>query len=99
MELKEKAVLVSENDFSKTFKCGDIELYVAKAENKDDGTHHVVCSIPIIEELNVLKIQMPFDFNSESHRDWFFNGFDADKFLEELIKHIIENAKAKLDEK
>lgn len=87
-------LLVSENKFSKIFKIGNIDLYVAKAFDEESNIHFIVCSIPIIEEITARDIQYPVYCESETSRDIMFDNFDipfAEGFIDALIKEIMEN--------
>jgi hypothetical protein len=87
-------LLVSENKFSKIFKIGEIDLYVAKAFDEESNVHFIVCSIPVIKEITAMDIQYPVYCQSEVSRDAMFDNFDipfAEGFLDALIKEIKEN--------
>ena len=90
----EQAILLDKNDFSKTYRKGDISIYIAKAYDEETKKHFVVISIPEIAHLNVLKIQLPIGFDYEGQRDMFFDGFEPDTFMPLLEKRIIENRKS-----
>ena len=89
----DKSVLLEKNEFSKTFRKGAIKIYIAKAYDEDSKQHFVVISIPEIEHLNVLKVQLPISFEFAEQRDLFFDGFDPDAFMPLLEQKIIENKK------
>lgn len=87
----EKAVLLEKNDFSRTYRKGDIRVYLAKAYDEESKIHFVVISIPEIPHLGVLKLQLPINFEYEPMRDAFIETFDCDTFLKELEERIISN--------
>lgn len=86
----DKAILVEGNEFSQTYQYGDIALYIAKAFDDVQNKHYIVCSIPEIPELSVLKIQYPMEFQVEADRDMVFDTFDATHFIETLKAQIIK---------
>lgn len=89
----EKSTLLEKNDFSRTYRKGDIMLYIAKAYDEESKTHFVVISIPEISHLGVVKLQLPIHFDYEAMRDAFIDNFDCDVFLKELEERIISNRK------
>lgn len=89
----EKSILLEKNDFSRTYRKGDIMLYIAKAYDEESKTHFVVISIPEIPHLGVLKLQLPIHFEYEPMRDAFIDNFDCDVFFQELEERIISNRK------
>jgi hypothetical protein len=86
-----KFQLLEKNDFSRTYRKGDILVYVAKAYDEESKLHFVVISIPEIPHLGVLKLQLPINFEYEPMRDAFIETFDCDVFLKELEERIISN--------
>ena len=54
-----KFQLLEKNDFSRTYRKGDILVYVAKAYDEESKLHFVVISIPEIPHLGVVKLQLP----------------------------------------
>lgn len=92
----DKAIVVEENQFSRTYQYGDVKLFIAKAFDDVQNKHYIVCSIPEIPELSVLKIQYPMEFQVEADRDSVFDTFDATDFIDSVKNHII-NQKEKLD--
>jgi hypothetical protein len=95
-------LLVSENKFSKIFKIGEIDLYVAKAFDEESNVHFIVCSIPVIKEITAINIQYPVYCQSEVSRDAMFDNFDipfAEGFIDALIKEIKENDEKSKKEK
>jgi hypothetical protein len=87
----ESIELIAENEFSKTFKYNDIELYLAKAFDEETNKHFLVVSIPHIQEVQAEKIQYPIEFPSQEHRDKAFIEFDlpyAKNFINEVIDFI-----------
>jgi hypothetical protein len=86
-----KFQLLEKNDFSRTYRKGDILVYVAKAYDEESKMHFVVISIPEIPHLGVLKLQLPINFEYEPMRDAFIETFDCDVFLKELEERIISN--------
>ena len=89
----EQAVLLEKNEFSRTYRKGDVMVYVAKAFDEESKLHFVVISIPEIPHLGVLKLQLPIKFDYEPMRDAFIDTFDCDVFLKELEERIISNRK------
>lgn len=87
----EQAVLLEKNEFSRTYRKGDVMVYVAKAFDEESKLHFVVVSIPEIPNLGVLKLQLPIKFEFEPMRDAFIETFDCDIFLKELEERIISN--------
>jgi hypothetical protein len=87
-----KFQLLEKNDFSRTYRKGDILVYVAKAYDEESKIHFVVISIPEIPHLGVLKLQLPINFEYEPMRDAFIETFDCDVFLKELEERIISNS-------
>lgn len=87
----DKAQLIEKNEFSRTYRKGDIVVYVAKAYDEESKIHFVVISIPEIPHLGVLKLQLPINFDYEPMRDAFIETFDCDVFLKELEERIISN--------
>lgn len=87
----EKAQLLEKNDFSRTYRKGDILVYIAKAYDEESKLHFVVVSIPEIPHLGVVKLQLPIQFEYEPMRDAFIDNFDCDVFLKELEERIISN--------
>lgn len=85
--------LLDKNEFSKTFRKGAISIYIAKAYDEDTKKHFVVISIPEIEHLNVIKLQLPIAFDFAEQRDLFFDGFEPDEFMPLLEQKIIDNRK------
>lgn len=93
-----KVETVSENEFSKAFKYGDIDLFVAKAFDDDAPMKHfLICSVPEIKELGVAHIQYPMTFKTEAERDSVFKGFDAKFFIDALMQQIKKNKKEQED--
>ena len=94
--------LEAENEFTKTFKYEDIDMYVSKAFDEDSDTHYLVFNIPVIPELNISQIQLPVQFNSEKERNEAFKSFDihqAKKFIDDLINQVRTNkAKAEAEQ-
>lgn len=86
-----KFQLLEKNEFSRTYRKGDILVYVAKAYDEESKIHFVVISIPEIPHLGVLKLQLPINFEFEPMRDAFIETFDCDVFLKELEERIISN--------
>jgi len=91
-----KLIVVDENQFSRTYQYGDVSLFIAKAYDDVQNKHYIVCSIPEIPELSVLKIQYPMEFQVEADRDSVFDTFDAVDFIEIVKAHIIKK-KEELD--
>ena len=91
--MMEKSVLLEKNEFSKTYLKGAIKIYIAKAYDEDSKQHFVVISIPEIEHLDVLKVQLPIGFEFAEQRDLFFDGFDPDTFMPLLEQKTLENRK------
>lgn len=89
----EQAVLLEKNEFSKTYRMGAISIYIAKAYDEETKKHFVVVSIPEIPHLNVLKLQLPISFDIEGQRDFFFDGFEPEKFMPILEQKILDNRK------
>ena len=87
----ENAVLLEKNEFSRTYRKGEVMIYVAKAYDEESKIHFVVISIPEIPHLGVLKLQLPIKFEFEPMRDAFIDNFDCDIFLKELEERIISN--------
>jgi hypothetical protein len=87
----EKAQLLEKNDFSRSYRKGDILVYIAKAYDEESKLHFVVVSIPEIPHLGVVKLQLPILFEYEPMRDAFIDNFDCDVFLKELEERIISN--------
>ncbi len=87
----EKLILVESNEFSRTYQLGDVKLYIAKAFDDIQNKHYIVCSIPEIPELSVLKIQYPMEFQVEADRDSVFETFDAEDFIQAVKNQIIKN--------
>lgn len=87
----ENAVLLEKNEFSRTYRKGEVMIYVAKAYDEESRLHFVVVSIPEIPHLGVLKLQLPIKFEFEPMRDAFIDNFDCDIFLKELEERIISN--------
>ena len=87
----EQAVLLEKNEFSRTYRKGEVMIYVAKAYDEESRLHFVVVSIPEIPHLGVLKLQLPIKFEFEPMRDAFIDNFDCDIFLKELEERIISN--------
>jgi hypothetical protein len=87
----ENAVLLEKNEFSRTYRKGDVMVYVAKAYDEESRLHFVVVSIPEIPRLGVVKLQLPIKFEFEPMRDAFIENFDCDVFLRELEDRIISN--------
>lgn len=87
----EQAVLLEKNEFSRTYRKGEVMIYVAKAYDEESRLHFVVVSIPEIPLLGVLKLQLPIKFEFEPMRDAFIDNFDCDIFLKELEERIISN--------
>lgn len=85
--------LIDKNEFSKTYRKESISIYIAKAYDKDTKKHFVVISIPEIEHLNVIKLQLPIAFDFAEQRDLFFDGFEPDEFLPLLEQKIKDNRK------
>lgn len=86
-------MIVAQNEFSKTFKIGDIDMYLAKAVDDEHNVHFLVVSIPKIEEVNASEIQYPINFDTDKDRDEAFKKFDlafAMNFIDELITFMKE---------
>ena len=96
-----ECLLVTENEFTKSFKYvdGDIELFISKGVDEETDKHFLVASIPLIEELNVAKIQFPILFEDQAQRDAAFIDFsveNATDFIEQVIAEI-KNRKENLE--
>jgi hypothetical protein len=90
----------AENEFSKTFDNGEIQLYIAKAFDEEPNRHFIVCSIPHIKEVDAQQIQYPLVYDTEAERDEkfkIFNEAEASQFIYELIE-FIKDQKAKQNE-
>ena len=87
----DKAQLIEKNEFSRTYRKGEVMIYVAKAYDEESRLHFVVVSIPEIPHLGVLKLQLPIKFEFQPMRDAFIDNFDCDIFLKELEERIISN--------
>lgn len=87
----DKAIILEDNEFSRTYQYGDVKLYIAKAFDDVQNKHYIICSIPEIPELSVLKIQYPMEFQVEADRDGVFNTFDAEDFIKSVKNQIIKN--------
>jgi hypothetical protein len=86
----------AENEFSKTFDNGEIQLYIAKAHDEDTNKHYIVCSVPFIKEVDAQEIQYPLEYETEEDRDAtfsIFNEAEASQFIYELINFIKEQKK------
>jgi hypothetical protein len=86
-------MLVAKNEFSKTFKIKDVDLYLAKAYDDETNTHFLVVSIPHISETSTTQIQYPINFATEVERDEAFVKFDisfAKTFVDDLITFMKE---------
>jgi len=98
----EKAVLISENEFTKIFELDDIRVVFSKAYDEDSKLHFIVSSIPEIKELGVMHIQFPFTFKTEKQRDKGFKKMDelfALAYINNAKRFIISNQeKAKQEE-
>jgi hypothetical protein len=97
-QLKE-CLLITENEFTKSFKYSDIELFVSKGVDEETDKHFLVASIPLIEELNVAKIQFPMVFEDQAQRDATFVSFDVENakdFIEQVVSEI-KNRKENLE--
>ena len=86
------AVLVSENEFSKSFKYGDTELFIGKAFDEDSDLHYLVHSIPAIMECNVNNLQYPVPFKTEQERDTAYTEMGTE-YTELFIEQIIAEVK------
>jgi hypothetical protein len=85
--------LESENEFTKIFKDGDIEIYLSKAYDEDSNKHYLIASIPNLTEVDASDIKYPFPFDTDVERDEFFNIFDttsAKEFTRDLVAFIKE---------
>jgi hypothetical protein len=94
-----ECLLITENEFTKSFKYSDIELFVSKGVDEETDKHFLVASIPLIEELNVAKIQFPMVFEDEAQRDSTFISFsveNATDFIEQVVSEI-KNRKENLE--
>ena len=89
--------IIAENEFTKVFKCGDIEIYLSKAFDEDADKHYLVASIPNIEEVNVSDIKYPFEYDTSEERDVAFKFFDK-KWARVFIKELIEFIKKPKDD-
>jgi hypothetical protein len=93
--------LVAENDVSKTFKCEDIDVYIAKAVDEEASQHYLVASIPLIPETKTEKITFPMGFATEKERDDLFNVFDEKecaRMLNDLVEFMHEQTQLVEDE-
>lgn len=81
---------VSGNEFSKSYKWNDLEVFVLKASNEDapQYKHLVIVTIPEISILDVKEIKYPFSFETEVERDFFYNTFDCNEFCLFVVKEI-----------
>ena len=85
--------IASENEFTKIFKNGDMEIYLSKAYDEDGDKHFLVASIPHIAELDASEIKYPFTFDTMEERDEYFVNFDtkmAKEFIRNLVKFMLE---------
>jgi hypothetical protein len=87
----DKVIVLESNEYSRTYQLGDVKLYIAKAFDDVQNKHYIVCSIPEIPELNVLKIQYPMEFQLEADRDSVFETFDAEDFIQAVKNQIVKN--------
>jgi len=88
--------LIAENEFSKTFKYNDIDIYVAKAIDDEIAKHYLVISIPTIPETGSHEIQYPLEYDTMELRDEDFIKFDVEYcklFTDGLIVFIKEQKK------
>lgn len=90
--------LVAENEFSKHFKVGETELFLAKAVDDETDKHYMVISIPKIVEVSATDIQYPFEFETAEERDFQFNDFGLDS-AENLLADIVAFIKLKEQER
>jgi len=88
--------LIAENEFSKTFKYNDIDVFVAKAIDDEISKHYLVVSIPTIPETQSHEIQYPLEYETMDLRDADFKKFDVaycKQFTDDLIVFIKEQKK------
>jgi len=92
--------LIAENDFSKTFKYNDIDVFVAKAIDDEISKHYLVISIPTIPETGSHEIQYPLEYDTMELRDEDFKKFDVEyckQFTDTLIAFMKEQKKLQED--
>lgn len=88
--------LIAENEFSKTFKYNEIDIFVAKAIDDEISKHYLVISIPTIPETGSHEIQYPLEYDTMELRDEDFKKFDVEyckQFTDDLIKFMKEQKK------
>ena len=88
--------LIAENEFSKTFKYNDIDVFVAKAVDDEISKHYLVISIPTIPETQSHEIQYPLEYDTMELRDEDFKKFDVGyckQFTDSLIVFMKEQKK------
>ena len=95
----DKAIILESNEFSRIYEYEGVKLYVAKAFDDINNKHYLICSIPEIPELNVLKIQYPMEFHLEADRDSVFETFDAKDFIDAIKSQIVKNKEEYIDGK
>ena len=89
--------LADANQFSKAFYRGEgedkIEMYVIKAYDETEKMNYCVVGIPAVNHLRVYRLRMPYGFEREEDRDFWFMNFDPDKIFAEIEAQVIENKK------
>jgi hypothetical protein len=88
--------LIAENEFSKTFKYNDIDVFIAKAVDDEKSKHYLVISIPTIPETQSHEIQYPMEYDTMELRDEDFKKFDVEyckEFTDNLIVFMKEQKK------
>jgi hypothetical protein len=91
METKSK--LVEQGQFTKVFELNDVKLFIHKGvmEENDEKRFFLIHSMPIIQELNVERIELPVACESEQEMNESFEQLDcayADFFIGGIIEQI-----------
>jgi hypothetical protein len=91
METKSK--LVEQGKFTKVFELNDVKLFIHKGVMEEEGEnkYFLIHNIPIIQELNVERIELPVGCENEKEMDESFEQLDcayADFFIEGIVSQI-----------
>lgn len=91
METKSK--LVEQGQFTKVFELNDVKLFIHKGVMEEEGEnkYFLIHSIPIIQELNIERIELPVGCEHEQEMNESFEQLDcayADFFINGIIEQI-----------
>jgi len=79
---------VTGNEFKATFEWNELVVSIIKAFDEETDSHYIIAYVPEIKELNVSQIQFPMLFQNQQQRDFEYDDFCVEDFMNHLISEI-----------